>query len=58
MNKIEPEHLAQLTVYIECIHEILYPYKDYLRFDIKKAYNNIDKAVNHILRHSYGDQLL
>ncbi len=58
MKEIKPEDLAKLTLYIECIHEVLEPYKDFLRFDIKKAYNSIDKSVNHILKHSYGNQLL
>jgi hypothetical protein len=58
MKEFKPEDLAKLTILGECIHEVLFPYKDFLRFDIKRAYNSIEKSLNHILRHSYGNQSL
>jgi len=58
MKEIKPEDLAKLTLFTECLHEVLIPYKNYLRYDIKKAYNDIDKGLNHIIRHSYGNQSL
>lgn len=60
MKKISftPEELAKVAVHIECIHEILFPYKDVLVYDTKKAYKLIDNGTKMLLKQFFGDQSL
>jgi len=56
MQVITNEEFAMLTICIDKVHDILMT-KDF-KFEVKQAFNVIEKKTNYIMKSSYGKQSL
>lgn len=54
MNQLTQEHLAELIIYSDAIHDILQEYE--FNYNMKMEFNKIDKSTKKIIKFAFGHE--